>query len=70
VEWQALTSEMRVASVIVAPRLYRKCHLRARETIATIKRTREVSMMDVLMIGIALGLFALAIAYAHAIGER
>ena len=26
-------------------------------------------MMDVLMIGIALGLFALAIAYAHAIGE-
>jgi K+-transporting ATPase KdpF subunit len=37
---------------------------------ATIKRTREVSMMDVLMIGIALGFFALAIAYAHAIGER
>jgi len=50
--------------------LYRKCHPRARETIATIKRTREVSMMDVLMIGIALGFFAFAITYAHAIGER
>jgi hypothetical protein len=37
------------------------------EIIATIKRTREVSMMDVLMIAIALGLFALAIAYAHAL---
>ena len=62
---------MRVASVIVAPILYhRKCHPRARETIAIIKRTREVSMMDLLMIGIALGLFALAITYAHAIGER
>jgi hypothetical protein len=34
------------------------------------KRTREVSMMDVLMVAIALGLFSLAIAYAHAIGER
>ena len=56
--------------MIVAPILYRKCHPRARETIAIIKRTREVSMMDLLMIGIALGLFALAITYAHAIGER
>ena len=54
----------------VAPMLYGKCHPKARETIATIKRTREVSMMDVLMIAIALGLFTLAIAYAHAIGER
>jgi len=27
-------------------------------------------MMDALMIAIALGLFALAIAYSHAIGER
>ena len=61
---------MRVALVTVAPMLYRKCHPRAHETIATIKRTREVSMMDVLMIAIVLGLFALAIAYAHAIGER
>jgi uncharacterized protein YraI len=31
------------------------------------KRAREVSMMDVLMIAIALGFFALAIAYAYAI---
>ena len=69
-EWHASTGEMRVASVIVAPMLYRKCHPSARETIAIIKRTREVSMMDLLMIGIALGLFALAITYAHAIGER
>jgi K+-transporting ATPase KdpF subunit len=61
---------MRVASAIVAQMLYRKCHPRARETIAIIKRTREVSMMDLLMIAIALGLFALAIAYAHVIGER
>jgi len=70
VEWHASTSEMRVASAIVAQMLYRKCHPRARETIAIIKRTREVSMMDLLMIAIALGLFALAIAYAHVIGER
>jgi hypothetical protein len=45
----------------------RRRHPRARETIATIQRTREFSMMDVLMIAIALSLFALAIAYAHAI---
>jgi hypothetical protein len=69
VEWHASTSEMRVASVTVAPMCYRKCHP-AREAIATIKRTREVSMMDVLMIAIALGLFALAITYAHAIAGR
>ena len=40
------------------------------ETITKIRRTREVSMMDVLMIGIALGLFVLAVTYAHAIGEK
>ena len=56
--------------MIVAPMRYRKSHPKARETIATIKRKRDVSMMDVLMIAIALGLFALAITYAHAIGER
>jgi hypothetical protein len=58
---------MRAALVIVAPLIYRKCRPRPCEKIATIRRTRELSMMDVLMIAIALGLFALAIAYAHAI---
>jgi hypothetical protein len=56
-----------IADGIVDPRLYCGRHPRRREIIATIKRTREVSMMDVLMIAIALGLFALAIAYAHAL---
>jgi hypothetical protein len=40
---------------------------RPRQTTATIKRTGRVSMMDILMIAIALSLFGLAIAYAHAI---
>jgi len=37
------------------------------QTIAKIKRMGRFSMMDILMIGIALSLFGLAIAYAHAI---
>jgi hypothetical protein len=66
-EWHPDELENGDGLVTVAPLLYRRRHPRPRETRATIKRTRELSMMDVLMIAIALSLFALAIAYAYAI---
>jgi hypothetical protein len=63
------TGRTRVALVIVAPLIYRKCLRptpRANRTIIASKR-KGGSMMDVLMIALALGLFTLAIGYAHAI---
>jgi hypothetical protein len=44
--------------------IYRKCGPRPRETIATIKRTREVSMMDAPMLALVFDLFAPANCYA------
>jgi hypothetical protein len=62
--------KMRPALVIEALLICRKslclAPRRNNKIIAT-GAQREVAMMDVLMIGIGLGFFALAITYAHAI---